>query len=214
MGGVITAAVVVAGASMYAADQANNAADQRAADANAANTQAADRSRKLAEADAKKRRAELLRRFNIKADKTVDTNKVINQATATKLTNFEMQLASAQSVTDNALATKHISGRLAERLKNAQSIQASMAKGTIIQGAEAQHRAVGDNLEMMRMNYESENLNLDIDLSNAINQANNQEVRGYTYSTSTGTAGVIAAGVGGAASGASAGSAVGLKVPS
>jgi hypothetical protein len=214
MGGVITAAVVVAGASMYVADQANNSADQRAADANAANTQAADRSRKLAEADDKKRRAELLRRFNIKADKTVDTNKVINQATATKLTNFEMQLASAQSVTDNALATKHITGRLAERLNNAQSIQASMAKGTIIQGAESQHMDVGDNLEMMRMNYESENLNLDIDLSNAINQANNQEVRGYTYSTSTGTAGVIASGVGGAESGASAGLAAGLTVPS
>lgn len=213
MAGAITAAVTVSAATMYATHEANKAADARAEAANKANALAANRSRELAEKDAKKRREELLRRFNIKADKVRDTNQVINSATSTKLTNFEIQLASAQSITDNTLATKHITGRLAERLRNAQAIQASMQKGTMLQEAEAQHITVGDNMEMMAMNYESESLNLGIDLENAINQANNQEIRGVTYSASTGTAGMISAGIGGAASGASAGSALGLRTP-
>ena len=206
---VIGGAVIVGGAAIYASSSANSAADQRASDANAANQASADRSRELSTANTATRRAELLRRFDVKSAKTVDTNQQINIATAINLTEFDMQMASAQSVTDNALATRQITGRLAERLRAAQSIQGDMKKGTIVQSSEAKHREIGDNLEMMRMNYESEEMNVNIDLANSINSANNQEVRGWTASQSTGSAGVISSGISGAASGASAGA--GLK---
>lgn len=205
MSGAIVGAVVVAGAAMYASDQANSAADQRADDANKANQAASNRSRELSAINSKKRRTELLRRFDIKSQKTQDTALQLDSKLAIDLTNFEMQLASAQSTTDNALASRKIIGRLSERYKAAQEIQASMKKGTMIQEGEQDRRGIGDNLEMMRMNYESENLNLDIDVANSINSANNQEVRGYTASTSTGSAGVLVAGISGAASGAAAG---------
>lgn len=205
MSGFIAGAAVTAGASMYASGQANKAADQRARDANLANTAAANRSRELSEASAAKRKAELLRRFDIKADKTVDTNRQINTALSTKLTNFSMELSASISKTENALATRNIRGRLADRMRTAAAVQSEMKKGTLIQAAEASHEKIGDNLEMMRMNYESEYLNVGIDLADSINAANNQEVRGWTASTSTGGAGVMASGIGGASQGLSLG---------
>ena len=209
MGGFITAAVVVGGASMYAADQANDQADQRASDANASNQAASDRSRKLSAKNSAVRKSELLRRFDIKTGKVKDTQERIHMATATKLTNLDMQLAHAKSATTNTLATRKITGRLAERMQAAQAITGEMQKGTVVQSAEAQVQAIGDKLEAMSMTLESEQMNVDIDLSNAINSANNQEVRGYTFSQSTGGAGVMAAGVRGAASGASLGMSIG-----
>lgn len=206
MGGfTIGAAVVVAGASMYASSQANAAADQRAEDANAANSAAANRSRELSAEQNIVRKGELLRRFNIKTSKLQDTNQQINMALSTKLTSHTMSIATTESKTDNVLASKGITGRLAERLRAAQDIQGDMQKGTLISEAEQKHRSIGDNLEMLAMNYESEAMNIDIDTANAINSANNQEVRGWTASTSTGTAGVMASGVSGAATGMSLG---------
>ena len=187
--------------SMYTASEANSAADARANAANVANTEAAERSRLAAEADAKARKEELLRRFSIKSAKVKDSSQEVFRSAAVKLTSLESQLATAYSVTDNALATKHITGRLAERLRNTQAIKGSLAKGTIIQESEAMVKDIGRKLETMTMDVESEQLDLNIDLSNAINAANNAEVRGYTYSTSTGTAGLVSAGVSGALQG-------------
>jgi len=179
----------------------NDAADSRAASANAANTEAADRSRALSEKNAADRKAELLKRFKIKSSKVKDASQQINTATATKLTNLDMQINKARSATDNASATKHLTGRLTERLKNVQAIQGSLSKGTILQAGEAQNKEVGSKLETLTMDVESEQMNLNIDLSNSINAANNAEVRGYTYSTSSGIGGVMSSAVSGAASG-------------
>jgi len=205
MSGVITAAVVVGTASMYSADQANSAADARASSANTANALSATRSRELAAQNAADRKEELLRRFNVKAGKIQDSTQQINLATASKLTNLDMQMKTARSATDNTLATKHVTGRLADRLKSVQDIKGSMAKGSIIQASETQTKGVSEKLETLAMDVESEQMNLGIDLSNSINAANNAEVRGYSYSSSTGTAGMVVAGISGASSGASLG---------
>jgi len=208
MSAAITAAVVIGGASYYAASESNKAADRRASAQNTNNMMAANRSRDLATKNNEARKAELLRRFNIKTDKIHDTNQEVNQALSVELTDFTMQLAAASGKLENALATKHLEGRLAERMKIAQSIQAEMKKDTLVQRAEATHRKIGDNLEMMRMDYESEQMNVGIDLSNSINAANNQEVRNWAYSTSSGSAGVISSTVGGVASGVSLGTSI------
>ena len=203
MGGFVTAAVAVGGISMYAADQANSAADQRAADANAANSAAASRSRELSVANAAKRKEELLRRFNISSSNLSDSNAAINMGLATQLTSMDLAISKSASITDNALATKHITGRLAERMQNAMAIQGDSQRGTAIQAAEQAHRDVGAQLETMGMNYESESMNLDIDLSNSMTSINNSEVANYSYSASTGIGGVLSSGISGAASGLS-----------
>ena len=203
MGGAITAAVAVGGVSMYTASKANKAADERASVANANNAAAAEQSRLLAEQSASSRQAELLRRFNITSGKVKDSVNDVYQATALNLTNLDMDILKANSVTDNALATKHIEGRLSQRLQSVIDIKGDMQKGSILQGTEQQVRSVNEKLSSMRMDLESEQMNVDIDLHNAINQANNQEIMNYTYSSSTGTLGVISSGISGAASGAS-----------
>jgi len=201
------AAVVVGvagiGVGMASASAANKAADQRAEDANFANTQAASRSRDLAAQNAKNRKAELLRRFDIKSGKMKDSNQQINMGLATKLTSFELAYQKASSVTDNALATKHITGRLANRMRSAQAVQASMSKSGLIQAGEQSHREIGSKLESLLMNKETEDSGIDVDLSNSINGANNQEVKGWTASTSSGSLGVANAAIGGLAQGLS-----------
>ena len=208
MSGAITGAVVVGGAMAYSTYESNKAADRRAADANAANSAAAEHSRQMAERDNKQRTDELYRRFKIKAAKTQDVSQQLDEAATMKLTSLDMALAQSESKTDNVLASHHVTGRLAERLLAAQSIAGSMQRGSILSGLEQQHRSIGDNLEMMRMNLDTQAMNLNIDTDNAILAANNQEVRGWQSSLSTGMAGVLASGVGGAASGANAGAAI------
>jgi len=198
-------AVGAAGVGMYSANQANKAADQRASDANKANSASAERSRLNAQKNTEERRAELLRRFNIKSSKVADSADNINRATAVKLTSIDLAASKAMSTTDNVAATRHITGRLASRMKNALNIHEGMQKGTTLQEGEQANREIGAKLEAMGMDYESESKNLDIDLTNAINAANNAEVRGYSYSQSTGSLGVINAGISGASSGMSMG---------
>jgi hypothetical protein len=53
----------------------------------------------------------------------------------------------------------------------------------------------------MTTDYDTEQLNLNIDLSNAITAANNAEIRGYTSSRSTGAAGIVSGVLGGLSSG-------------
>ena len=188
-------------ANMFLGYEANQTADARASAANAANAAAADRSRLQADEDAKSRRDELLRRFKITSGKVKDSQQQIELATANSLTSLDLTLAKSRSATDNVLASRHIQGRVAERLKNAVAIQGSMQKGTIVQGAEAQIKDLGSKLESMGTNLETEQMNLDIDLSNAITAADNAEIRGVTYSSSTGLAGVATAGLQGASMG-------------
>jgi len=192
MGGFITAAVVVG---TYSADQANKRQDSIASARNEANQASYARSTALAEQNAVDRKEELLRRFGVSSGKLQDTSKDITKGASIKLTALDMELAKAQSVTDNKLATQHITGRLADRLRNTVDISGAMQKGNILQDTEAQLRDVGNKLETMTMNVESEQMNLDIDLSNSINTANNQLVAGTAYSQSTGLAGVVASGV-------------------
>ena len=208
MSGAITGAVVVGGAMAYSSYESNKAADRRASNANAANSAAAAHSREMAEKDNKARKNELYRRFKIKSAKTKDVVQQLDEAASMKLTSMDMALAQAESKTDNVLASHNVTGRLAERLLASQSIAGSMQRGTIMSSLEQQHRAIGDNLEMMEMNLETQAKNLQIDTDNAILAANNQEVRGWQSSLSTGMVGVIASGIGGTASGASAGSAI------
>ena len=195
MSGAITAAVVVGGATMYATNASNKRADEIASSQNASSADANARSIARAEANNASRKAELLRRFNISSDKLADNAQQINTGLAVQLTSLEMSLAKTESATDNALATNHITGRLAERLRNAQSIQGSMAKGNAIQDTQAQLTELGNKLETMAMNKTTEDMDLDIDTSNAITSANNSMINNYAYSSSTGTAGVISAGV-------------------
>jgi len=187
--------------SMYSAVQANKAADARAAQANFENAMAADRARRKAEKDAKERKEELLKRFKVKSSKIKDTSQEVFRATANKLTNLDMQMNKARSATDNALATKHLSGRLADRLRATQAIQGSMAKGTVVQASEASLKSIGDKLETLAADTEAQELNLDIDLSNSIEAANNDEIRGYTFSRSTGDLGVMSSTLSGVESG-------------
>jgi hypothetical protein len=189
MSGALTAAVV------YSSYSANQRADAQASAQNAANAAAYNRSTALAEKNSKERKDELLRRFGISSSKLKDTSQDVIQGTGVQLTGLEMELAKAQSVTDNKLATQHITGRLAERFQNTIDIQGSMEKGNILQNTEAQLKDLGNKLETMTMNYESDQLNLDIDFSNSINAANNQLVANHAYSQSTGWAGVVASGV-------------------
>jgi len=193
MGGFITAAVMV-GTTMYASDQANSRMDAQAAAQNAANQEAYNRSTALAEKDTVARKEELLARFGVSSAKLKDTSQDVIRGTSVQLTALEMELAKAQSVTDNNMASKHITGRLAERMRNTVSIQGNMQKGNIIQNTEAQLKDIGNKLETMGTNVETEQMNLDIDLSNSINAANNQLVAGTAYSQSTGLGGTIAAG--------------------
>jgi len=190
--GIIAATTAV---SMYSAQQANKAADAQAESQNAENAAAHDRSVALAEKNAEERKTELLRRFGITSSKLKDTSQDIFKGSAMQLTNLEMELAKAQSVTDNKLATQHITGRLADRLKNSIDIQGDMQAGNIIQNTESQIKDLGNKLETMTMNVESEQMNLDIDLSNSINSANNQLVSSHAYSSSTGLGGVMSAGI-------------------
>jgi hypothetical protein len=193
MGGFMTAASV--GVSMYTADQANQRQDQIAADQNRNNTEASNRSIAQANADNAKRKAELLRRFNVSSGKLADSAQDINTGLATTLTSMDMQLVKAQSVTNNILATNHVTGRLAERMRNAGEIQGSMAVGNAVQDTNAQLKDIGSRLETMAMNKESEDLNLDIDTSNAVTAANNQLVSNHAYSQSSGLGGVLASGI-------------------
>jgi len=186
---------VMAAVAVYSMYSANERADQMASGQNASNAAAHDKSVAKAEADAKDRRDELLRRFGVSSGKLADTQQDIERGTAIQLTNLEMELAKANSVTDNAIASRHITGRLAERMNNVIDIQGSLQKGTIVQNAEAQVRDVGNKLETMAMNTETSEMNLDIDLSNAVTAADNQLVSSYSYSQSTGIGGVVASGV-------------------
>ena len=206
MAGIVAAAVTAGSAelSFYSAQQSNKAADRRAAAANANNAAAAEQSRLAAAESNKLRQSELLRRFKINAGKVKDTVKELEQSTALKLTTVDMSILKAKSVTDNTMASKHIEGRLAERLQNTIDIQKDMAKGNIVQATEADIKSVNSKLENMVSNLESQQMNVDIDFSNAINQANNNEIRGITFSSSTGMLGAINAGVGGAMQGMSA----------
>jgi hypothetical protein len=124
-----------------------------------------------------------------------DTSQDVFKATSTKLTALEMDIAKAKSVTDNTLASKHITGRLAERMNNAIAIQGDMTKGNILQDSEAQIKDLGNKLETLTTNNETEMMNLDIDLSNSINAADNALVAGTAYSSSSGLGGVVAGGV-------------------
>ncbi len=208
------ATLAVAGLGVASSVAANSAAGKRADAANAANSESAERSRLAAQKNTEERRAELLRRFNIKSSKVADSADNINRATAVKLTSIDLAASKAMSTTDNVAATRHITGRLASRMKNALNIHEDMQKGTTLQEGEQANREIGAKLEAMGMDYESETLNLDIDLTNALNAANNAEVRGYTYSQSTGALGVINAGVSGIASGMSMGASFNAAFPS
>lgn len=206
MSGFVAGAMVVSTAvAIKSTSDSNKRADEIADNQNYANTEAANRSISLSEKDNADRKAELLRRFNIKNSKIADTANVINTATAHKLTNINMQMTAARSATTNNLATKGITGRLAERLRAVQSVKGSQVKDSVLQGQEAELKAIGDKLETQAMDFESENLNLNIELGNAINAANNQQISNYAYSASTGTAGVFASGIGGAARGVALG---------
>jgi len=200
--GMIAAAGGMGLLSYYTASQSNKVANARAAAANANNIAAANQARAEAEANNLTRQTELLRRFKIRAGKIKDSNQLVGQATALQLTNLDMEILKAHSVTDNAIASRHIEGRLSERLQNSIDIQKSMTSGNIVQGAQSQVRDINSKLEAMTSDLESKQLNVQIDFNNAINQANNNEIRGITYSSSTGTLGAISSGISGAASGA------------
>jgi hypothetical protein len=178
----------------YSSYSANQRADAQANAQNAANAEAYNRSVERAAQDSEDRKAELLRRFGISSSKLKNTSQDIARGTATQLTALDMELAKAQSVTDNKLATQHITGRLADRFRNTIDIQGGMQKGNILQNTEAQLKETGNKLETMTMNYESDQLDLDIDYSNSINAANNQLVANHAYSQSTGLVGIIATG--------------------
>jgi len=191
--GLLTAGLAIY--SMVEADKQNKEADKRASKANAANKAAAEEARRRAEEDATARKAELLRRFNISGSKIDDSRQQINMATSVELTSLDMSLLEARSKTDNTLASRHITGRLAARLKNAADIKGDMAKGSITQKAVTQNKEISAKLETLAMDLETQQLDLDIDLDNAITAANNNEVRGYVDSSSRGTAGVVAGGL-------------------
>ena len=186
---------VMTAVTAYSVYSANERADSLASAQNASNKAAHARSLELSEKNVADRKEELLRRFGISSGKMKDTEGDIFQATSVKLTALEMDIAKAKSVTDNTLASKHITGRLAERMNNAIAIQGDMTKGNILQDSEAQIKDLGNKLETLTTNNETEMMNLDIDLSNSINAADNALVAGTAYSSSSGLGGVVAAGV-------------------
>jgi hypothetical protein len=199
---MIAAMAGMAALQYYTSYEANEAANARAEAANANNAAAAEHSRLLAERDNKVRQEELLRRFNIRAGKVKDSVNDLQQSTALQLSNIDMEVLKATSITDNKLAAKHIEGRLADRFTNALALIGKLQEATAIQASQASAREVNEKLSAMVMDLESEQLNVNIDYSNAINQANNNEVRGITYSNSTGDLGSITVGLSGAMQGA------------
>jgi len=193
MSGVVTAAVV--GVSMYSTYESNKRQDRIAKDQNRNNRIAHDMSVSNAEEYGRQRRDELLRRFNISSSKLKDTSQDVMQGSEIKLTALDMAFAKAASATDNAIASKHITGRLADRMRSVMSIGNSMEKGNIVQDTEAQLTAIGNKLETLEMNRETQAMDVDIDVTNSINTANNSLVTNHAYSQSTGLAGTLATGL-------------------
>jgi len=187
----IAASVAVSVASTVAA---NSRADKQAAAQNASNQLANEKSTERAEKNRIERKGELLRRFNISSSKMKDNRADILGGTATQLSELDTQLLAASSSLGNTMATRQLTGRLAQRLRTAGSIQGDQAKGNILQATEAQFKDLGNKLETMKMNKETQEMDLDIDTSNAINSANNQMVSNRAYSQSSGLAGVAASG--------------------
>lgn len=211
MGGIFTAIAVSTVVSVGSTMAANSRADKQAAAQNASNQLANEKSREREEKNRIERKGELLRRFNISSSKLKDNRADILGGTATALSELDQQLLVASSSTGNVLATRQITGRLAQRLRTAGSIQGDQAKGNILQATEAQFKDLGNKLETMSMNKETQEMDLDIDTANAINSANNQMVANRAYSQSSGMAGVVAGGISAGLGGYMSGKAAGLK---
>lgn len=195
------AALALGGLSLYQAYEANKTADAQAKAANYNNKAAADHSRLLAEQDSRERQDSLLKKFKIKAGEVKDSVDDIKQATAVSLSNLDMEILKAKSITDNTNASRHIEGRLTQRLQASIDIQGDLQQGSITQNAQQQTRSVNDKLVQMRRQLESQQENISVDYDNAINQANNNEIRNISYSHSTGTLGIISSGIAGASMG-------------